>query len=171
MDKAYNLFKYIKLGGMYLSGLTIFIMMFIIVLDVMLRNIFHLNVIGSYEISQYFLMPLAFFPSLAYVYSSGIMPRLEMIVEKFRYISQRYILIFLFVIELILFLLLTYYGLQYALSGTREVLAFTMRGTVIPFYPVLYFVPLGFLLLSIEIVFLIIKNIMSEYPILKASSK
>lgn len=171
MEKAYNLFRYIKLGGMYLSGFTIFIMMFIIVLDVVLRNIFNLNVIGSYEISQYYLMPLAFFPALAYVYSSGIMPRLEMLVERFRNAWQRYILIFLFVIELILFLLLTYHGLQYALNGTKEVLAFTMKGKVIPFYPVLYFVPLGFLLLSIEIMFLIFKNIISEMPILKISSK
>ncbi|WP_156289636.1 TRAP transporter small permease [Oceanobacillus salinisoli] len=166
MIAAYKIFNKIKIGGLILSGSTIFIMMLFIVADVALRNMLNSSVLGSYEITEYLLMPLAFFPGLAFAYSSGIMPRVEMFVVKLKIGHQRNIFIALLILEMILFLLLTFYGFQYALTGTEEILGFSMKGTIIPYYPILYFVPLGFLLLSIEIFFLIIKNFQSEKPTL-----
>ncbi|MGM0903111.1 MAG: TRAP transporter small permease [Bacillota bacterium] len=169
MNKAYKVFEHIKLGGLILSGSTIFIMMLFIVADVILRNLLNASLLGSYEITQYFLMPLAFFPGLAFAYSSGIMPRIEMFVVKLKIRHQHNIFMILLVLELILFLLLTFYGLQYALIGTQEMLGFSMKGTIISYYPILYFVPLGFLLLSIEILFLIIKNAHTKEPTLSVN--
>lgn len=166
MIAAYNIFNKVKLGGMYLSGITIFIMMLFIVADVALRNLTNASVLGSYEITEHLLMPIAFFPGLAFVYSSGIMPRIEMVVVKLKNTHQRKIFIAMLLLELILFLLLTFYGLQYALTGTEEMLGFSMKGNIIPYYPILYFVPLGFLLLAVEIFFLIIKNVQSKKPTL-----
>lgn len=169
MNRAYHIFEKIKIGGLILSGSTIFIMMLLIVGDVALRNLVNASVLGSYEITQYFLMPLAFFPGLAYAYSSGIMPRVEMMVIKLKNKFRRNIFLALLIFEFILFLMLTFYGFQYALIGTQESLGFSMKGSIIEYYPILYFVPLGFLLLSIEILFLIVKNFQSNSPSLRIS--
>jgi TRAP-type C4-dicarboxylate transport system permease small subunit len=169
LNRAYKIFEKVKVGGLILSGITIFLMMLFIVADVALRNLLNASLLGSYEITQYFLMPLAFFPGLAYAYSSGIMPRIEMLVVKLKNRFQRNIFIALLIVELILFLMLTFYGLQYALIGTQEALGFSMKGTIITYYPILYFVPLGFLLLSIEILFLISKNFQSSTPTLSVN--
>ncbi|WP_053362648.1 TRAP transporter small permease [Bacillus sp. FJAT-27251] len=169
MSRAYNVFEKIKIGGLILSGSTIFIMMLLIVGDVALRNLVNASLLGSYEITQYFLMPLAFFPGLAYAYSSGIMPRVEMMVVKLKNKFRRNIFLALLIFEFILFLMLTFYGFQYALIGTQESLGFSMKGTIITYYPILYFVPLGFLLLSIEILFLILKNFRTDSPTLSVN--
>jgi len=169
LNSAYNIFEKFKVGGLVLSGITIFLMMLFIVADVALRNVLNASLLGSYEITQYFLMPLAFFPGLAYAYSSGIMPRIEMVVVKLTNRVQRNIFLALLIFEFILFLMLTIYGFQYALMGTQESLGFSMKGTIIPYYPILYFVPLGFLLLSIEILFLIAKNFKSSTPTLSVN--
>lgn len=166
MNRAYSIFEKVKIGGLILSGTTIFLMMLFIVADVALRNLLNASLLGSYEITQYFLMPVAFFPGLAYAYSSGIMPRIEMFVMKLKKRFQRNIFLALLILELVLFLMLTFYGLQYALMGTQESLGFSMKGTIISYYPILYFVPLGFLLLSIEILFLLAKNVQSSTPTL-----
>lgn len=167
MNALYNIFEKFKLGGMYLSGVTIFLMMLFIVSDVTLRNLFNASLLGSYEITEHLLMPIVFFPSLAYVFSSGIIPRIEMVVIKINMSYQRVIFIILLIVELILFLLLTYYGLKYALDGTRDLFGFSMRGNIISYYPILYFVPIGFLLLSIEILFIIYENMRSDKPTLQ----
>lgn len=169
IDKAYRGFHYVKFTGMLVSGTTIFLMMLLIVVDVATRNLFNSSIFGSYEITQYFLMPVAFFPTLAYAYSSGIMPRLEMFTSRLKLLAQRNIQIFMLVIEFLLFGMLTYFGWQYAISGTREQLGFSMKGGVVSYYPILYFIPLGFLLLSIEILFLIIKSFAKKEPLLKTT--
>ncbi|KKK39902.1 hypothetical protein WQ57_01085 [Mesobacillus campisalis] len=170
MSRAYNVFEKVKIGGLILSGSTIFIMMLLIVGDVALRNLVNASLLGSYEITQYFLMPLAFFPGLAYAYGSGIMPRVEMMVVKLKNKFRRNIFLALLIFEFILFLMLTFYGFQYALIGTQESLGFSMKGTIITYYPILYFVPLGFLLLSIEILFLILKNFRTDTPTLSVKN-
>ncbi|KZE38803.1 hypothetical protein AV656_07835 [Bhargavaea cecembensis] len=167
VDQAYRAFHYVKFAGLLLSGTTIFFMMAFIVIDVVTRNLMGSSVFGSYEITQYFLMPLAFFPALAYAYGSGIMPKLEMLTNRLKPVMRRNIAILMMGIELVLFSLLTFYGWQYALSGTREQLGFSMKGGIVTYYPILYFIPLGFLLLSIEILFLIIKSFGQKEPVLE----
>lgn len=167
MNALYNIFEKLKLIGVYLSGSAIFIMMLFIVADVTLRNLFKASLLGSYEITEYLLMPIVFFPSLAYVFSSGILPRIELLVIKFNQSYQRIIFIGFLVIELVLFSLLTFYGMKYALVGTKDLVGFSMRGSIISYYPILYFVPIGFLLLTIEILFIIIKNFQSKKPTLQ----
>lgn len=169
IDKAYRVFHYVKYAGMLLSGTTIFLMMAFIVIDVITRNLMGSSVFGSYEITQYFLMPLAVFPALAYAYSSGIMPRLEMFTGRLNPSAQLSISVFMMIVELILFSMLTYYGWQYAISGTQEQLGFSMKGGIVPYYPILYFIPLGFLLLTIEILFLIVKSISERKLALKST--
>ncbi|MBM7633199.1 TRAP transporter small permease [Geomicrobium sediminis] len=162
MNAAYKGIEKIKFVGLIISGAAISLMMILIALDVLLRTVFQLPTVGSYEIAQYFLMPLAFFPGLAYVYSSGIMPRLEMLVQKFKDRQQYIISIALVSLELILFLMLTIFAFQYAWVGFVEGVAFSMKGAVIPYYPVLFVIPAGFLLLTIEIFFVLLRNIQTK---------
>src|SRR5690625_2516001 len=70
-----------KLGGK-ISGIAILAMMGVIVVDVFMRNIFKSPVPGSYVIIESFLMPIAIFPALGYVYMVGVLPRLNDFVER-----------------------------------------------------------------------------------------
>ncbi|MBU8907920.1 TRAP transporter small permease [Desertibacillus haloalkaliphilus] len=164
IKRAYAIFEKVKIVGLYVSGGTIFFMMLFIVTDILSRNLFKSSLLGAYEITQYYLMPLAVFPALAYAYGTGIMPRIGILVSKLKQTYQKWITVLLLGFELVLFLLLTYYGWQYALIGTSETLGFSSGGEILPIYPVLYFVPLGFFMLSIEVFFLLIKNLYSKKP-------
>ena len=123
--KAYRILKKIKWFGMLLSGLVVFVMMLYTCLDVFLRNVFNSTSLHTYEFSQYYFMPLAVFPALAFAYGKGIMPRIDFIIEKVNIRFQRIMAIFLILVEIILFLLLSIYGAKYALSTIQDSTAFS----------------------------------------------
>lgn len=149
LEKANGYFRNI---GKYLSGFSILAMMFIIVLDVFMRNVLGRPLAGTYEIVQYFLMPIAIFPALGYAYWSGVLPRLSELISKMGNKFQQFHRFLILVIDLIVFSLLAYYGLLFAVSGFQESMAIPVAGKLVAVWPVYFLVPIGFLFVVLEII-------------------
>lgn len=149
----------LKVIGVFIGGIAVIMMMLIIVLDVFLRNVFNAPISGTYEIVQYYLMPLAIFPSIAYTYSSGVLPKLTELIEKApkRFLTfTKYIIS---IIELIIFSLLTIYGWEFAMTGVKDRMAIPISGNLLPLYPMYFLIPLGFGLVLVEVLLSSIKQL------------
>lgn len=138
--------------GKYLSGIAIFLMMFLIVADVFMRNVFGNPLSGTYEIVQFFLMPMAIFPALGYVYWVGVLPRLSEIIAKSPQGFQKFNNLLILVIDLVVFALLTYYGFLFAMSGFESQMAVPLGGSLVSVWPVYFLVPVGFLFVLLEVI-------------------
>jgi len=147
----YHAFDKVKSFGMIFSGSVVFLMMLYTCVDVVFRNIQGYSPLYAYEISQSYFMPLIVFPGLAYTFSSGIMPRIDLLIVKFRESIQKTVYIIMYVIELVLLLALIVFGSQYLLSAIEKSQSFTAGGANLLLWPVILFVPIGFLLVFIEI--------------------
>ncbi len=160
--RSYKILRVLKIIGLWISGISLFLMMLFIAGDVFSRNILAKSIPGGYELVGKYFMPLTVFPGLAFAYGTGIFPRITMLVTKFSMFKQRMIVITLLIFEGIFFFLITYYGLLYAIESVNQGLAFPAGGHIYPLYPLIFLVPIFFGIIIIEIVFLIIKNIISD---------
>lgn len=152
LDRIVKIHHSLKLIGLYTSGVATIFMMLIIVADVFLRNVFNSPISGTYEIVQYYLMPFAIFPALAYTYSSGILPRLGELMEKAPQLLQNVATYMIVVIEMIIFALLAIYGGEFAKVAWQEKMSIPVSGNLLMHYPVYLLVPLGFGLLFFEVI-------------------
>jgi TRAP-type C4-dicarboxylate transport system permease small subunit len=91
--KAYKIFDYLKLIGIYISSLAVLIMMVLIVYDVIMRNLFSSSIRGGFEIIQNYMMPLVVFPGLAFMYASGVLPKMDLLLGKVNKSMQRTLII------------------------------------------------------------------------------
>lgn len=140
-----------RVVGISLASFAIAAMVLMIVVDVTMRNVFKIPIQGTYEIVQYFLMPLAIFPTLAFAYQSGVLPRLSELVEKLPKRFQQINRIIIYVIELVVFLFLTYYSILFAFSGIQDQMAIPVAGNLLPVYPLYIIVPISFAAVVVEI--------------------
>jgi len=138
--------------GKYTSGFAILGMMIIIVIDVFMRNVFGKPMMGTYEIVQYFLMPLAVFPALGYAYWVGILPRLSEMISKAPAWFEKFNTILILCIDAFVFALLTYYGFLFAMAGLKDQMAIPIAGSLVPVWPVYFVIPIGFLFVLLEII-------------------
>jgi len=164
VQSVYEWFNWIKRAGAIISGTSIMAMMLIIFADVFSRNFLGGSITGVLEVVQKYLMPLAIFPGLAFVYASGIMPRMDLLIVKFNKGFQNVVVYLLLILELLIFTAVVYYSLEYAIYGVKENLSFSAGAALYPVYPILFLIPFGFLLLIIEIIFVIVINAMSGRP-------
>lgn len=162
--KGYKTFNKIKRAGMFLSGLAVFFMMIYTTLDVAIRNIFGMSILYSYEITQFYLMPLAVFPALAYAFGVGIMPRIDLFVQKIKEQYQLFVAILLISVELVLMLLLAWFGYEYLTLASARGDSFTAGTFYYPLNLIIFFVPIGFLLVAVEMAFLLAVNIKYKKP-------
>lgn len=160
MQRGYKMWGYVKLVGALLSGLAIFMMMCFIVADVVSRNFLGGSISGSFEIAQNYFMPLSVFPALGYVYGSGVLPKMDLMMYKFPQIFQDAMIHLLLAIELTIFAMLVYYTWGYAMSGMERQVAFPAGGTLYTLWPLFFLVPLGFAMILIETLFVAAKNIL-----------
>lgn len=164
LTSLYKKFSIITKSGAVISGVAIFLSMLFITADVLLRNFVGGSIPGSFEIVQNYFMPLAVFPGIAWVYSSGIMPRMDLLVGR---MTQRWegIVIHIFVIfEVVIAAAVFWYSLDYALQGLARSAAFTAGGDSLPLWPAQFLAPLGILLLLIEVSFVLARNIRADNP-------
>lgn len=138
--------------GKYISGFAILGMMFLIVADVFMRNVLGTPLTGTYEVVQYFLMPMAIFPALGYAYWSGVLPRLSELISKAPVWFEKFHRLLILVIDTFVFSLLTYFGFLFAMSGLKDHMAIPIAGSLVPVWPVYFLVPIGFLFVLMEIV-------------------
>lgn len=162
--RAYNVFGIIKKIGMFISCLAVIFMMFFIFYDVLSRNLFATSIRGGFEIIQNYLMPLVVFPGLAYVYASGVVPKMDLIIEKFNRKLKKGVIFVLLLLEFFILILLFIYTWEYALDGLAREVSFPAGGALYPVYPFFFTVPIAFLLIIIENVFIFFRNILMEDP-------
>jgi TRAP-type C4-dicarboxylate transport system permease small subunit len=138
--------------GKYISGFAILVMMALILIDVFMRNIFGISLVGVYEIVASILMPLAVFPALGYAYWSGILPRLSEFILKMPNRFQKLNKQLIIIIDTVVFVLLTYYGILFAMKGLQDKMAVSISGTLVPVWPVYFLVPFGYIFVLLAII-------------------
>lgn len=158
-EKVYKSFGKVKKVTLWISGIAIAIMIVLISLDVFLRNIFSYGIPGSYEITESILMPTVIFWGLLVTYSSGSIPRLDMLSTKFNGSVQLVIRIMMVLIDIFIYSAMAYYALQRAMTALNDGAAISAGGTLISISLVYVFVPISFLLVTIEAIFILIKSI------------
>lgn len=164
LTSAYKYFQFIKIIGAWISGIGLFGMMFMIVYDVFLRNVMGNSINGAFEIVQNYFMPLAVFPALAYIYASGVLPKMDLLIEKFNIPTKRIVIFGILLIEIFILVLMTLYTLEYAMTGLEKKMAFPAAGTMYPVYPLFFTIPIAFGLIVVENVFIFISNIFKKEP-------
>ena len=169
--KAYKVFEVVKKVGVAISGIFILVMMCLIVYDVVMRNLFDSSIRGGFEIIQNYMMPLAVFPGLAYMYASGVLPKMDMLLDKVNLKIQRVAIIVMILIELFILVLIVQFSLDYAMSGLERKSAFPAAGTLYPIYPLYFIIPIAFGLIIIENIFILIRNILVNEPTLVMNIK
>ena len=158
LNKIICVQEFLKKAGIVVSGTVIIIMMFFILLDVLLRNVTGSSIPGGYNYVEKYFMPFIVFPLLAFVYSSGILPRLDVFVDKFSKTKMVVINLIMRIVDLVLFSLMFYYSLKYMVTGTIQGVAFSAGGALAPLAPSLIITTFGFLILFFEIVLAIYKT-------------
>jgi TRAP-type C4-dicarboxylate transport system permease small subunit len=160
--RAYTVYGRLKLAGALLSGVAIFAMMLWIVADVVSRNFVGGSIPGNFEVAQNYFMPLAVFPALAYVYGSGVLPKMDLLMHRFPQGVQTAVVYLLLLLELVVFSLITYYTWEYALYGMGREEAFPAGGDLYPLWPLFFLVPVGLAMVVIETLFVVARNLLGE---------
>lgn len=162
--RAYKIFNFIKLIGILISGISVLVMMFFIVYDVAVRTLFTSSIRGGFEIIQNYMMPLVVFPGLAYVYASGILPKMDLILDKFSEKIQKVMIFLMILVELFVLVSIVHFSWEYAMSGVERKTAFPAGGTLYTLYPIFFLIPIAFVLIIFENIFILIRNIMVKEP-------
>jgi TRAP-type C4-dicarboxylate transport system permease small subunit len=161
-NTAYRVFGWLKLAGAVVSGIAIFGMMLFIVYDVVGRNLLGGSIRGGFEIVQNYFMPLSIFPALGYVYASGILPKMDMVMDRAPQRLQGGVIHLLLLGELVIFSLLFYFTWDYATAGMGRGMSFPAAGTLYPLWPLLFLVPFGMALIVIETLFAFVHNLLNR---------
>lgn len=159
---GYRAFGYVKLAGALVSGVAIFGMMLFIVADVVTRNLIGGSIPGSFEVAENYFLPLAVFPALGYVYASGVLPKMDMVLRRVTPRLRAATVHTLVVLELVIYAVLIVYSTQYAVSGAVRDVAFPAGGSLYPLYPLFFLVPLGVGLMLVETVFVLVRNLAGD---------
>lgn len=162
--KAYRIFHFLKLVGIWISGLSVLLMMFFLVYDVAMRNLFSGSIRGGFEIIQNYFMPLVVFPGLAYVYSSGVLPKMDIILERISEKMQKSLIFIMILIELFVLVLIVQFSWEYAMNGFERKMAFPAAGSLYPLYPLFFLIPIAFGMIIIENIFILIRNLLIKEP-------
>ena len=143
----------------YLAMVAAFALMLLGTSDAIGRTFFNKPVPGATEIGEFYLMEAIVFLGLAYTYTVGGPVRMDILAtifgHRFRFATE-----FLSqIIGIILFMIITWYSLQFALDGLSLGKAHGAGIFMLPTYPAYFFVPFGSLLTIVSIVTGLIRNI------------
>jgi TRAP-type C4-dicarboxylate transport system permease small subunit len=163
--QAYRVFGHLKLAGAALSGVAVFGLMLFIVTDVFRRNVLGASIPGSFEIAQNYFLPLAVFPAIGWVYASGILPKMDLLMPRTGERVQAVTVYALLVVELFVFAVLTYYTWGFATTGMERRQAFPAGGSLYPLWPLLFLVPFGFACVLVETLFVLLRNLLGRRPV------
>lgn len=162
LSKAYGAFDKIRKGGMLLAIAAVFVMMAYITADVFVRNFLPVNMVGTYEFTQAFLMPLIGFPAMPYAYQIGLLPRIIMVTDRARPELKRILALALPIVHGALFVAMGVFSTRYALQSVADRITVLCGTRQLPVYP-LYFLPCyAFFMIALEDLFVLVKNVMAK---------
>lgn len=156
---AYRWWNSVKITGGVLSGLVIMLLMLFTVTDVILRSVFHNSIPGGFEIAQNYFLPISVFLALPYVYGTGTLPKMDLLMHRLPVTARNAVIHLLLGLEVLVFLAITFYSFGYAVDSSSRDRAFPAGGLLLPLWPVLFLVPLSFLMMFIEAALTIGKNV------------
>ena len=144
MEKADKIIHKILLVMAVIGGAFAVIMMFGKTFDVIGRNVFKSTIPGVYEMVQYYLMPNCFFLAIPAAYAEGLFPKVGDLLEKTPKSVQKIAAWSVFIGEIIMFGLLTYYTFQFTVEGFATKTTAAFGGSIRPLYWAYPCMPLGF---------------------------
>lgn len=162
VDKCYAIFGKVKNAFLALGGFGVFCMMIYITVDVLVRNLTSTALVGTFEIISYYIMPLTILPSMCLALASGVMPRIVAMTNKLPKKGQRFFAILLPILEIIAYAMMCKFSTQYAISATHDKLSFIAGTTSLPVWFMYYLPPLAYIMMTIESVFILLKNILTK---------
>ncbi|MCF3944145.1 TRAP transporter small permease [Oceanobacillus alkalisoli] len=130
--------------GMYVGGLAVLLMMLLTVVDVILKNLFNSAIPGNYLYIQNYLMPIAIFCGIPYALYSGIFPRLDMLINRWKHSTRLKVVVAILIIEVISFIIILYYSFLYGVFGATTNITFLAGINSLPLYPMFFLVSLSF---------------------------
>lgn len=157
--KAYRTWRKVTLAGAVLSGLAIFGLMCLIVLDVARRNTIGGSLPGSFEMAQNYFMPVAVFPALAHVYGSGTLPKMDLLLPKLPSRARDLTTHALLALEACLLVVILYFTWDFAMGGMERGVSYPAGGSLYVLWPLFFLVPIGFAMVLVEVIFAIIGNL------------
>jgi len=135
-----------------ISGVGLISLMLLITAGVFTRYILGYSIPAAYAITEEYLMPLTIFTALGYAYYTGIFPKVDVFVEKFRSDkAQKIVQAIITMIEFILFAMITYFFFQYTLYAFSNKLGFSANSINFPLGPMYLLITIAFLWKSILI--------------------
>lgn len=157
--EAYDIHSKVKKIGVWIAGVATFFMMIFICADVFMRNITGSSIPGSYEIIQGYIMALTTFTAIPYAYSAGVMPRVDLIVNKFKPHNKQLAINCMLIIDIIIFVAFTIISAKYAVKSFVDKTTFIAGTKYYPVYPLHIMPPVAFILIVIEDLFVLTRNI------------
>ena len=169
MDKLNNAMGKVEIFVEHIGGLACFLLMMAVVFGVLERYVLQTTIIeGLYNIIESWIFPLLIFGALAGSYRFGLWPRLEVVIDRLPHQPNRIINIVHEVIGLVMYLVITYFTMFYAIAMTEEGRQFQAGAATYPLYPFLWLVPVAFVLLSVEVLINLWKMIVKKAPLARA---
>ena len=162
LDRLYGVHSKIKQIFLALGGAGVFCMMLYITVDVLVRNIASTALVGTFEVVSYYLMPLTILPSFCLALSAGVMPRIVAVVNRLPQKAQHIVSIIILLIEAAAYIIMGIFSMKYAITATQDHLTFIAGTTSLPVWFMYYLPPLSFLMMTIETIFVLVKNILDK---------
>ena len=162
LNRAYGYYGKVKNLFLFLGGLGVFIMMFYITADVLARNILSSSLVGTFEIVSNYVMPMTILPSLCLALSAGVMPRIVAVTDRLPHKAQRFFAIILPILEIVLYVIMLIASGKYAIQATQDKLSFVASTTSLPVWFMYYLPPLAYIMMTIESIFILLKNILTN---------
>jgi TRAP-type transport system small permease protein len=161
MLTLYNWLNKIEKVLVYLSSMTLFLMMLLIVLDVFFRATFNSPIPGTLELTGEYLLVIIVYLSISYTQGKNGHVNVELIQHKFSNTTKKIIKVFSNLLTLFIFSLLGLFnfqqGLDYFANGIKSVSVHSY-----PLAPALMIITIGLVVFSlrliIEIVFVFINH-------------
>ena len=164
LDSGYNIFDTIRKIGVMIAIIAAFVMMVYITADVIARNFLpsSMNMVGTYEFTQAFIMPLVGFPAMPYAYKIGLMPRIVMLTDRLKPGARRAMAIVLPIIHVCFFIAIAAFSLRYAMQSVADKITVLCGTKELPVYPLYFLPPYAFFMIAIEDIFVLIKNLKTK---------
>lgn len=146
-----------------MSGVCAIVLVGFLCISVFFQRVILRPIVGVYEISQYVLMPLTVMPGFAAAYYLNLLPKLSFLSNVNNNIWQWFCLILNALVEILVFALMSYGAVRFAIIGTITK-TYTFAGSNwFPLYPFYWISPIGFIALEITIIFTHVKKIYEKF--------
>lgn len=145
--------------GLFAASAAVAVMMLFIVLDVAGRNFGFRIVRNSYEFSEYYFMAMGVFPALGYIYTTGILPKVDSLYQRYSRKIRIVVVCLIILIEIIIFGLLSYWSFFEFLGDLQGASVFVAGSSTYPIWPVMLAVFSGLFLVFCDRVLVLMENL------------